>query len=67
MAQLLYKNKSNKVLFGVCSGLADVLGIDVTIVRILTILGTIVTGSLILWIYILLGLLLPNKNDISNS
>jgi phage shock protein C len=67
MAQVFYKDKQNKVLLGVCAGLSDVLNLDVTLVRIATIVGTILTGSLVLWIYILLGLLLPNKNDISNS
>lgn len=67
MPQQLHKDQQNRILFGVCAGLANVLGCDVTVVRVLTILATIITGSLVLWIYILFGLLLPNKNDIPNS
>lgn len=50
------------MLFGVCAGLSDATGIDVTILRLLVIFGTIFTGSLIFWIYLLLGIILPNKN-----
>jgi phage shock protein C len=57
----LYKNKKNGMFFGVCAGLSDALGIDVTVLRFATIFGTIFTGSLIFWIYLLLALLLPNK------
>jgi len=57
----LYKNKANGMFLGVCSGLSDCLGIDVTVLRLITIVGTIFTGTLIFWIYLLLALLLPNK------
>jgi phage shock protein C len=61
MAQQLFKDKQNRLFLGVCSGISDSLGIDVTIIRLATILGTILTGSLIFWIYLLLAIILPNK------
>lgn len=51
----------NRSLFGVCCGIASFTGIDVSIVRILFILGTVFTGSILLWIYLLLALVLPNE------
>jgi phage shock protein PspC (stress-responsive transcriptional regulator) len=57
----LTKSK-NKSLFGVCSGISIYLGIDVTLVRIAFILGAICTGSLVLWIYLLLSLVLPSED-----
>lgn len=57
----LYKNKSKGMIFGVCAGLSETTGIDVTILRLLTVAGAIFTGSLIFWIYLLLGILLPQK------
>lgn len=51
----------NRSLFGVCCGIAGFTGIDVSIVRILFILGTVFTGSILLWIYLLLALVLPNE------
>lgn len=55
----LTKNRYNKVLFGVCGGLADWLNTDAALVRIVFVLGTILTGSLLLWIYLLLAIILP--------
>lgn len=57
----LTKNKKNGMIFGVCAGLSDATGIDVTIVRLATLFGAIFTGSLIFWIYLLLGIVLPRK------
>jgi phage shock protein C len=57
----LHKSKSNRVFLGVCGGLANTTGIDAPILRLLWIFGTIFTGSLLLWVYLLLALVLPSK------
>ncbi len=50
-------DKRNAKLMGVCSGIADYFGIDVTLVRIAWVAGTLLgVGSLIL-VYILIGLI----------
>jgi phage shock protein C len=61
MASSIYKDPNNKMIFGVCAGLSDATGIDVTIIRLATVLGAIFSGSLIFWIYLLLGIVLPKK------
>jgi phage shock protein PspC (stress-responsive transcriptional regulator) len=58
----LHKNSKNKVLFGVCSGLSDSLGIDVSLVRIGFILGAIFSGSILFWVYLLFALVLPTED-----
>jgi len=55
----LRKNRHNKVLFGVCSGLADWLNVDTALVRLAFVVGAFLTGSLLLWIYLLLAIILP--------
>jgi len=55
----LTKNRYNKMLFGVCSGLADWLNTDATLVRLIFVAGAFLTGSLLLWIYLLLAIILP--------
>jgi phage shock protein C len=57
----LTKNRYNKVLFGVCSGLADWLNTDATLVRLAFVVGAFLTGSLLLWIYLLLAIILPSE------
>lgn len=58
----LHKSKNNKVLFGVCGGLSDSLGIDATLIRVGFLLGAIFTGSILLWVYLVLALLLPTQD-----
>jgi phage shock protein PspC (stress-responsive transcriptional regulator) len=58
----LHKSKKNKVLFGVCGGLAYTLGIDAPLLRLGFVFGAFFTGSLLLWIYLLLALVLPSRD-----
>jgi phage shock protein C len=59
---MLHKSQKNKVIFGVCGGLSEETGIDTSIIRTAFILGTILTGSALLWIYLILGIVLPKDN-----
>lgn len=56
----LSKSK-DRSLFGVCGGISKYTGLDVSLVRILFVLGAIFSGSLVFWAYILLALILPNE------
>jgi phage shock protein C len=58
----LFKSKTNRVFLGVCGGLSETTGVDAPIIRLGFILGTIFTGSLLFWIYLVLGLILPVKD-----
>jgi phage shock protein C len=49
------------MLFGVCAGLAEYFGFDVTIVRVLVVLGALFFFPMFLIAYLLLALLLPAK------
>lgn len=56
----LYRNSEQGVIFGVCAGIADYFGFDVTIVRVLVVLGTLFfPGPLVPVGYIVMALLLP--------
>ena len=51
----LYKSSTNKMLAGVCGGIADYLDIDSTIVRILFLASVLICGTggllyLIIWL-----------------
>lgn len=60
----LYRSKSDRLIAGVCSGIAQSMNIDVTLVRIgwvvLTLLTHIIVG---VSAYILFVLFVPEKND----
>lgn len=57
----LLKNSKDKMIFGVCSGIADYIGLDVSIVRLFFVIGALVSGSILFWLYILLGIILPSE------
>lgn len=57
-AKKLYRNTDNKVIAGVCAGIADYTGIDVTIVRLLTVLLSLTAGGGIL-AYIIGAVIIP--------
>lgn len=54
----LYRSRTNRVLFGVCGGLGEYLGVDPLIVRILFLLLIFGAGSGIL-LYLVLAFLIP--------
>ena len=59
----LYKTNSNRLICGVCSGLARYFGIDVTIIRLLFVFLTLVGGSGVL-LYFAAAVLMPKEDDI---
>ena len=56
-----YRDKANGKWMGVCSGVADYTGIDVTVVRIALILLTILGSGATLIAYIAAAMVAPNK------
>ena len=58
----LYKASSNKILAGVCQGIAEYFDIDPTTVRIIWFIISWFYGIGVA-IYILLWIILPNKNE----
>ena len=55
----LTKDSKNKMIFGVCGGLAKATGIDSSLIILGFVFGAIFTGSILFWIYLLLGIILP--------
>jgi len=44
MMKRLYRSEKDVKVFGICGGIAEYFGIDPTIVRIATVIGTVATG-----------------------
>ncbi len=60
----LHKLEQGKKIAGVCGGISDYIGIDVTIVRLAWVLFTL-AGGCGLVAYIIAALVMPNESDIS--
>ena len=55
----LYRS-NDRIISGVCGGLAEYFGLDVSMVR-LAMLLLILFGALSLWVYIVMWIIVPNK------
>ncbi len=66
LSKKLHKIQEDKVLFGVCGGIAEYLDTDSTIVRIIFILIALGYGSGIL-IYLILAIVMPSPSEIEKE
>lgn len=57
------RSATNKVIGGVCAGLADYLNMDVTLVRVLFVVAAL-CGSFGFWLYIILWIVAPSQKVI---
>ena len=61
MEKKLTRSTSNRMLAGVCSGIAEYFGIDPTVVRVAYVLLSVFTAFAGLIVYLILWLLIPEK------
>ena len=54
----LRRSSDDRMIGGVCGGVAEFFGLDVSLVRLATLL-LILFGGLSLWVYILLWIIVP--------
>ena len=60
MSKKLYKSNTNKMLEGVCGGIAEYFGVDPTIVRLAWVVFCALGGSGIL-AYIIAAIIIPSR------
>ncbi len=56
----LYRIRTDRVLAGVCGGIAQYFDLDASVMRLLT-LALIVFGGLSFWVYVILWLIIPEE------
>jgi phage shock protein C len=54
-------NRSDAKVMGVAAGIADYTGVDPTIVRLAIVALTLMTGPVMIFFYVLTGLLAPQR------
>ena len=57
----LTRSKFDRMIAGVCAGLADYLNIDPTVVRLLFVLGLFLAGPGILIAYLIMAIVTPEQ------
>lgn len=56
-----YRNKRDGKVMGVCAGIADYTGIDVTMVRLMFLFSLFMSGGSILPVYFIAGFMAPDR------
>lgn len=62
MEKKLYKSRKNKIIAGVCGGIAEYIHLDPTIVRLIALLLIMAYGSGLI-IYIVCAIIMPINPD----
>jgi phage shock protein C len=55
----LYRSKDDRMVAGVCGGIAEYFGIDPTLVRLLFVFGALGTVSGLFWAYLIMAIVVP--------
>ena len=61
--KILYRSRKNRVIAGVCAGLADYFNIDISLMRVLFFVA-LLCGSFGFWMYVILWIVVPEENII---
>jgi phage shock protein C len=68
MAKKIYRLQSNKMIGGVCAGLADYLDIDATLIRLLFVAVGLLTALFPMFIfYIIAWIIVPVKDEVTEA
>ncbi|MCR2802267.1 PspC domain-containing protein [Paenibacillus soyae] len=57
----LYRSRRDKKILGLCGGLSEMLNVDATLLRILLIVITVLSSGMVIFIYIIAGLVVPKE------
>jgi phage shock protein C len=63
----LYRNPRRGKLFGVCAGVSEYFGFDLTATRVLVVIGALFSFPIVCIVYVVLGILLPRRPDGAND
>ena len=61
MTERLYRSPDDRMLAGVAGGLAEMFGVDPSIVRVVWALAIVLTGGIALLVYIVMAIVVPER------
>ena len=64
--KILKRSRSNRVIAGVCAGLADYFKIDIALMRVLFVVAAM-CGSFGFWMYVILWIVVPEDNTLGQG
>ena len=57
----LFRSRDDRMIAGVCGGIAEYFGIDPTLVRLLFVFGALGTVSGLFWAYVVMMIIVPEE------
>ncbi len=63
----LLRDSNDKMLGGVCSGIANYFGIDKTLIRLAWAILTVCSFSTLFWVYIICWIIIPEDDNIIDN
>jgi len=60
MAKKLYRSRTERMIWGICGGLAEYFDVDPTIVRVIAVL-TLFVGTAGIWAYLIMRFVIPEE------
>jgi phage shock protein C len=60
MAKKLYRSRANRMIAGICGGLAEHLDADPSVIRLITAV-LVLAGGLSIWVYIAAWIIVPEQ------
>jgi phage shock protein C len=67
MEKRLYRSRNDRMLAGVCGGLAKYFNLDPVMVRVLTVVAFIISFCAALIAYIILAVVVPLENPVNTT
>lgn len=61
--RILVRSRSDRMVAGVCAGLGDYFGVDVTLIRVIVAVATVFTGGLGILLYLVAWALIPAESE----
>jgi len=55
----LYRSVDDRMIAGICAGIADYFDVDPTLIRLLFVFGFFATGSALFWAYVIMMIIVP--------
>ncbi|MDA3836924.1 MAG: PspC domain-containing protein [Nanoarchaeota archaeon] len=63
VAKRLYRSENDRMIGGVCGGIAEYFDLDPVLIRVLAVL-LLFMGSFGLWAYLVMWIIVPTKSDV---
>ena len=62
-SKTLVRSRNGRMLAGVCAGVADYIGVDVTLIRVLVVVLCLITGGAGVLAYVAAWVIIPDEGE----